>query len=351
MNKKQKKKFDIAAHEELIAYQHSKKGGINSIIDKSVDLNMRVLVSQVIHHEPQEVLNYILSETKGGLFKRTTISNYASGDGNRHALSFWQHTTNEESVEFLINLNHTSTSDTKGHILEISSVEEEELERDVVAKLAELRILRKGSSILQRAILDGTFHLVPFEFGQTALTLVGTLGAEEITTETITPSPSFLRGEGSKSRVRKTIKRHKTSFKQALATTLKSQGDKAISLSSIRSFVNFIEEAFHNPTKIDERRKRYFVEHVIPNAPSLTTWEDMMLDKAYKLRRSLVENGERLTPNTKDKTLNVEKFMWTEVRRAANNHVPSVELTQPNKIHRPPLCSCLRDKTSSSLLM
>ena len=153
----------------------------------------------------------------------------------------------------------------------------------------------------KRQVIKGKLSFTDFEFGQTAVTMVGTLKAEERATE-------------MKSKVDvRTVK----SFKSAKSNI----GRKISSISSVKKgaykdvfvlwkgILNEVMKKFRQPAVIDERRKAHFVEKVMPNVPTLTEEEDRMLESVAGLEEELYKKGKRVKGTLKE---GIDKFLWRE---------------------------------------
>jgi hypothetical protein len=70
-----------------------------------------------------------------------------------------------------------------------------------------------------------------------------------------------------------------------------------------------VRKQFRQPGPIDERRKRHFVEEVMPNVPTLTEEEDTMLESVAGLEEELYKKGKRVKGTLKE---GIDKFLWRE---------------------------------------
>ena len=69
-------------------------------------------------------------------------------------------------------------------------------------------------------------------------------------------------------------------------------GDLDVASKSVENILEEIEKHFSQPDVIDKRRKKHFVEEVMPNAPDLTRQEEGMLKRLGDLQAKLQEKGE-----------------------------------------------------------
>ena len=129
---------------------------------------MKSHVGIVVHDEPIEVLNFLLKDSKTGIFRRETLRN----EGNRKIV-FWQHYIKggTTAIEYLLSMKVVSEEENSSHTIEVKSIKEKELPKGVWKKL---QTVHRGSQRVQRAKVDGALKM-QLEHGQTALTFVGRL--------------------------------------------------------------------------------------------------------------------------------------------------------------------------------
>ena len=73
-----------------------------------------------------------------------------------------------------------------------------------------------------------------------------------------------------------------------------SKKNTAAALISFKDILGLVEKEFSKPGVIDERKKRHFVEEVMPNAPHLTVEEEGMLETVGALENNVREKGKRV---------------------------------------------------------
>jgi hypothetical protein len=62
-------------------------------------------------------------------------------------------------------------------------------------------------------------------------------------------------------------------------------------LSSLKDIMAELEGCLHKPDIVDERRKRHFIEEVMPNSPPLRTEEIREIKKVTELKQTLEKRG------------------------------------------------------------
>ena len=137
----------------------------------------RAHVGIVVHDEPIEVLNFLLEDSKTGIFRRETLRN----EGNRKIV-FWQHYIKggTTAIEYLLSIKVVSEEGNSSHTIEVKSITEKELPKGVWKKL---QTVHRGSQKFQRAKVDGALKMQDFEYGQAALTFAGRVEVEEVEVE------------------------------------------------------------------------------------------------------------------------------------------------------------------------
>jgi hypothetical protein len=95
---------------------------------------------------------------------------------------FWQHVLEggTKKIDYLIELKDVSYrhKDSKDFVIELSSVNENDLQQELLENLDAIRPVGFNQKI-QKATLKGELRICDFEFGQAAVTLVGTLEADD----------------------------------------------------------------------------------------------------------------------------------------------------------------------------
>ena len=131
------------------------RGSVEGLIDESTGVDVKLLgLAGVFHDEPSNILDYILSESFDGRFRRRSLFEHDQGEGI-HRLVYWQHyESGKKFVEFLLDIQVTKTdkTDTTTYLIELNSVvNEEDLPTEAKEKLE--AILNPGK--VNRGILRG----------------------------------------------------------------------------------------------------------------------------------------------------------------------------------------------------
>ena len=102
----------------------------------------RAHIGIVVHDEPIEVLNFLLEDSKTGIFRRETLRN----EGNMKIV-FWQHYIKggTTAIEYLLNIKVGSEEDSSCHTVELKSLLEKELPKGVWKKLQTAQRQPEGS--------------------------------------------------------------------------------------------------------------------------------------------------------------------------------------------------------------
>ncbi|GMI44452.1 hypothetical protein TrCOL_g1388, partial [Triparma columacea] len=148
------------------------RGAVEGIIETSWDTK-RANVGVVVHDEKERVLDYILAGSSVGAFRREIIHEGGGGEGGRIVL--WQHYKGTTVIEFLLRIR-VLTNPGPGWCIVIKSEDEKSLPKEAKTKLVKIAT----STNALRARVEGEIRLSSYEYGQTALTLVGMLEVEEV---------------------------------------------------------------------------------------------------------------------------------------------------------------------------
>ncbi|GMI23828.1 hypothetical protein TrCOL_g8666 [Triparma columacea] len=278
------------------------RGAIEGLIDNSTGVDVKVMeLAGVFHDERDKIINYILTDCEQGKFRRKTLQEYDEKEGVIHRLVYWQHYgRGNKFVKFLLDVSVVSP-DESTNIMELTSLDEDDLSDEATAKLVEILAPIKTKTV-QRGVIKGQLSFTDFEFGQTVVTVVGTLKAEERVTEM--KSEVDVRTVKSFKSVRST--RSSVEGKNSGRT---KKGDVNAAYTSLKGILNEVMDEFRQPAVIDERRKMHFVEEVMPRAPPLTREEDAMLERVGGLEKKLYTEGKRIKGTLKE---GVDKFLWRE---------------------------------------
>ncbi|GMI34196.1 hypothetical protein TrCOL_g13819, partial [Triparma columacea] len=147
------------------------RGAVEGIIDLSWE-SKRANVGVVVHDEKERVLDYILAGSSEGAFRREII--HVGGDGEGGNIVLWQHYKGTTVVEYLLRIHVRNQG--SGWCIVIKSEDEKSLPKEAKMKLVKIAT----STNALRARVEGEIRLASYEYGQTALTLVGMLEVEEV---------------------------------------------------------------------------------------------------------------------------------------------------------------------------
>jgi hypothetical protein len=125
--------------------------------------------------------------------------------------------------------------------------------------------------------------------------MVGTLKAEERATE--------MKPEVDVRKI-KTLKSMRT-----MGSGWIKKGDVKATYAAVKGIVEEVAKQFRQPGVIDERRKRHFVEEIVPRALPLSREEDAMLERVGKLEKELHTKGKRVKGTLKE---GIDKFLWRD---------------------------------------
>jgi hypothetical protein len=87
------------------------------------------------------------------------------------------------------------------------------------------------------------------------------------------------------------------------------KGDVKAVYAAVKGIMEEVRKQFRQPGLIDERRKKHFVEEIMPRAPPLTREEDAMLERVGSLEKELHTKGKRVKGTLKE---GIDKFLWRE---------------------------------------
>ena len=205
----------------------------------------------------------------------------------RRMTVFWQHYLKggRTIIEYLLEL--TISQDSSSFIVEIKSLKEKDLHKHVRVKLKNF-LTANENSVGQRALIEGELRFGEYELGQTALSLVGTIetkGTKEVVKEETGTEKQDVEIK-PEDPVRKsalmTMLKHRASSFRRQSDLHAGGGDIKHLVSSVKALlVDVVEEHFHQPDVIDERRKAHFVETIIPNSPPLTAEESHIIQAVF----------------------------------------------------------------------
>jgi len=276
------------------------RGAVEGLIDNSSGVDVKVMeLTGIFHDERDKIIDYILTDCEQGKFRRKTLQEYDEKEGIIRRLVYWQHyDKGNKFVEFLLDVS-VDSPEKSTNIMELAPLDEDDLSDEATAKLVEI-LAFKNTKTVKRGVIEGELSFTDFEFGQTAVTMVGTLKAEERVTE-MKPEVDVRTSKSSKSA--------RPSFNSGY--TFKSDGkrDTKSAYTSLKGILNEVMDEFRQPGLIDERRKRHFVVEFMPRAPPLTREEDAMLERVGRLEKELHTKGKRVKGTLKE---GIDKFLWRE---------------------------------------
>jgi hypothetical protein len=156
------------------------RGAVEGLIDNSTGVDVKKLMfAGVFHDEPDKIISFLLSEAKSGKFRRTTLQEHTKEDGV-HRLVYWQHFYGSGNifVEFLLDVR-VASPDKSTQIMKLKPFEGD-LPDEAAARL--VKILDSTSiKTIKGGIIKGEMSLTNYEYGQAAVTITGTLQAQERT--------------------------------------------------------------------------------------------------------------------------------------------------------------------------
>ncbi|GMI21650.1 hypothetical protein TrCOL_g7418 [Triparma columacea] len=278
------------------------RGAVEGLIDNSTGVDVKVMeLAGVFHDERDKIIDFLLSDCEQGNFRRKTLQEYDEMEGVGHRLVCWQHYgSGNKFVEFLLDIKVVSP-DKSTNIMELAPLDEDDLSDEATAMLMEIQASIKTKTV-NRGVIKGKLSFTDFEFGQTAVTTVGTLKAEERALET--KSEVDVRTVKSSKSMRST----RSSIEGWNSGRIK-KGDVKAALAAVKGIVVEVKKRFRQPAVIDERRKMHFVDLAMPNVPTLTEEEDGMLESVAGLEEALYKEGKRAKGTLKE---GIDKFLWRE---------------------------------------
>ncbi|GMH61240.1 hypothetical protein TrRE_jg5433, partial [Triparma retinervis] len=133
---------------------------------------------------------------------------------------------------------------------------------------------------ISQSRIKGSLMISEFEFGQTLISFVGGLEAEERTLENKGNLTPFMKKKMGKGNTGKGGMMQLASMAVLPSLPSSSKGNLTQTFTSTkRVFCTEVESQFHQPKVIDERRRRHFVKTIMPHAPTLTAQEDSMIER------------------------------------------------------------------------
>jgi hypothetical protein len=278
------------------------RGAVEGLIDNSTGVDVKIMeLADVFHDESDKIIDFLLTDCEEGKFRRKTLHEYDKEEGVIHRLVHWQHYgRGNKFVEFLLDVSVVSP-DESTNIMELAPLDEDDLSDEATAMLVEILASIKTKTV-KRGVIKGKLSFTDFEFGQTAVTMLGTLKAEERVTE-MKPEVDVRTVKSFKS-----VRSTRSSVEGRNSGRIK-KGDVKAAFAAGKGIMEEVSKKFRQPAVIDERRKAHFVEEVMPNVPLLTNEEKTMLEGVGKLEKELHTKGKRVKGTLKE---GVDKFLWRE---------------------------------------
>ena len=278
------------------------RGAVEGLINTSTGVDVKIMeLADVFHDERDKIIDFLLTDCEQGKFRRKNLQEYDEKEGVIHRLVYWQYySSGNKFVEFLLDVKVVSP-DKSTNIMELAPLDEDDLSDEATAMLVEILVSRNTKTVKQ-GVIEGGLSFTDFEFGQTAVTMVGTLKAEERATE-MKPEVDV-----------RTVK----TFKSARSTRSRvegwnsgriKKGDVKAAYAAVKGIVEEVRKKFRQPAVIDERRKMQFMEEIMPRAPPLTREEEAMLERVGKLEKVLHTKGKRVKGTLKE---GIDKFLWRD---------------------------------------
>jgi hypothetical protein len=236
----------------------------------------------------------------------------------------WQHAVNggNKVIEYLLCLRMKRDKDS-GFAVEIKSIQETELKKNVLEKHDEL-VSRTNKRILsRRARIEGELKIIEFEFGQASLTFAGTLeaqGGKQIAKFITTQTSKRNSGIMSKMAFNVLRQRSRASNSSGISSLSSTGGggmwggasDMEVNaiFTSLKSLLSeVIGEHFHKPDVIDRRRREHFTQSTMLSAPPLTEAEDTILALSEAFEGLLPKNAKRIKGSLAE---GLDKYKWQE---------------------------------------
>ncbi|GMI43365.1 hypothetical protein TrCOL_g9828 [Triparma columacea] len=277
------------------------RGAFEGLIDNYTGVDVKVMeLAGVFHDERDKIIDFLLTDCEQSNFRRKTLQEHHKKEGVIHRLVYWQHYgSGNKFVEFLLDVKVVSP-DKSTNIMELAPLDEDDLSDEAAEMLVEMLGSKKTKTV-KRGVIKGKLSFTDFEFGQTAVTMVGTLKAEERVTE-LKPEVDVRTFKSFKS-----VRSTRSSVEGSPGRTKK--GDVKAAYAAVKGIMEEVRKKFRQPGVIDERRKRYFVEEAMPRAPSLAIEEEAMLESVGSLENELHTKGKRVKGTLKE---GIDKFLWKE---------------------------------------
>ncbi|GMI45485.1 hypothetical protein TrCOL_g3001, partial [Triparma columacea] len=139
---------------QILVKKIKDRGAVEGLVDLSTgdDKASKFLqLACVVHETPDKVVDFFLSESKEGKFRRHIVHEEYNGEGDYdlRRISYWQHfNARAKFVEYLLDMRVKSngTDAAKTYTIDVNSIDEEEdLPQEAVSKLAEILGMTKSA--------------------------------------------------------------------------------------------------------------------------------------------------------------------------------------------------------------
>ena len=273
------------------------RGAAPGLIDNSRD-SKKVKIGEAVHETCQNVLNFLLTDVKVGIFRKITIQKRRNGS----RIVFWQHFVKLNVYEYLLDLKiERSYHITK---VKVATLEEDDIPREMLDAVLEAKRNLGRSQRPRRATLCGEILFFPYGNGQSVVTFVGDIeegsNLGRTTNRSVTSASSAI---GRYVSLRSNSLVGRSQIKSKPRFTDRSVGEGTIdttekvtfgltaesTFASLKGIFEEIEKRFFKPDVIDKRIRQHFVRNVIPNAPALTIQEMTLFDGEDVLEEQLIK--------------------------------------------------------------
>ncbi|GMI21030.1 hypothetical protein TrCOL_g4500, partial [Triparma columacea] len=142
---------------QILVKKIKDRGAVEGLVDLSTgdDKASKFLqLACVVHETPDKVVDFFLSESKEGKFRRHIVHEEYNGEGDYdlRRISYWQHfNARAKFVEYLLDMRVKSngTDAAKSYTIDINSMDEDDddnnLPQEAVSKLAEILGMTKSA--------------------------------------------------------------------------------------------------------------------------------------------------------------------------------------------------------------
>jgi len=168
----------------------AERGVVLGLLDLSSGDDVKTIaLGNVFHAEPQQVLKFFFEECKEGNLRRYILHDYEntsndgnSDDGDKGQILYWQHFQpgGFKFIEYLIKANVSeSIPNSSYRSVTFSSISDRELPNHAKQKMSAILKASRNTEI-QRGTIEVEMVITGFEFGQSAVSFVGSIRAEKV---------------------------------------------------------------------------------------------------------------------------------------------------------------------------